>query len=87
MNFLHYQIKADPSKIVNVTISGEATVKLMDPLNFSKYKLGKEHSFQGGVYPPSSIEFRVTHRDDWHVVVDLGGRKGEVKASVKLIDC
>jgi len=87
MNFLHYQIKADPSKIVRVTINGDATIKLMDPLNFSKYKLGKEHSFQGGVYPASSVEFRVPHREEWHVVIDLGGRSGEIKASVKLIDC
>lgn len=87
MTFLHYQIKADPSKIVQVTIDGEATVKLLDTLNFSKYRLGKEHTFQGGLYPPSAIEFRVPVKDVWHVVIDLGGKKGEVKASVKLINC
>jgi len=87
MQFLHYQVKADPDRIIQVTIDHEASIKLMDTFNFAKYSQGKTPDFQGGIYPASTVEFRVYKNDTWHVVVDLDGKKGEVKASVKLIKC
>ena len=87
MQFLHYELSAGKDKIIQVTIDHQADIKVMDPFNFSKYKLGKTPDFQGGTYPASTIEFRVHRKDIWHVVIDLGGKRGEVKASVKLLNC
>ncbi len=87
MQFLHYEVKAGMDKIIQVNIDGDAIVKLLDTFNFAKYRLGKSHDYQGGPYPASTIEFRVSKTDTWHVVVDLDGKKGAVKASVKLISC
>ncbi|MBI9102899.1 MAG: DUF1883 domain-containing protein [Spirochaetales bacterium] len=87
MQFIHYELKAGIDKIIQVTIDSEADVKLMDTFNFTKYKKGRTPDYQGGTYPASTIEFRVDKTDTWHVVIDLGGKKGEVKASVKLINC
>ena len=87
MQFLHYQVKADKDQIIQVVIDNEASVKLMDTFNFSKYQLGKTPEYFGGIYPASTVEFRVHKLDDWHVVVDLDGKMGVVKAYVNLVKC
>ena len=85
MNFLHYQVHAGPENIIKVRIDRRANVWLLDTLHYQKYRLGKTYEGAGGETDPPGREFRVKNRDVWHVVVDLGGTKGTVKAQVDVL--
>jgi hypothetical protein len=87
MQYIHYKIKADKDQVVQITTDHEASIKLMDTFNYAKFQKGKTCDFFGGAYPASTVEFRVHKLDEWHVVIDLEGRAGFVKASVNLIKC
>lgn len=45
MNFLHYPLNLDSGEIVDVTLDKQANVRLMDEMNFSKYKKGERHTY------------------------------------------
>lgn len=85
MNYLHYEVHAGPQHIIKVRIDRPANVRLLDTLHFQKYRLGKSFEGAGGETDPPGREFRVQHRDTWHIVIDLGGKKGTVKAQVDVL--
>jgi len=87
VQFLHYQVKAGPTNIIQVTLDTQANVRLMDTLNYSKYRMKKSYDFVGGPVLKSPVDFRPTQKGDWHVVVDLEGFGGTVKASVMVLNC
>ncbi len=71
---------------VTITLQGtEANVKLMDDVNFSKYRAGGKHTFYGGHYKQSPVHLTVPHVGTWHVTVDLGGYAGSVRAAVNVV--
>ena len=86
MRFLHYEVKAGPGQIIRVTISTEADVRLLDGLNFAKYRLGKSFEETAGPETHGPVRFMPPFQGVWHVVVDMGGRQGVVRASVDVID-
>mgnify|MGYP005856694655 CR=1 FL=1 len=85
MQFLHFKLSAGPDNIVQVNLNSRANVRLMDELNFQKYRLKKRYSFSGGVYDPPKVDLRPKRKDEWHVVVDLEGIGGDVRASVDIL--
>lgn len=85
MNYLHYEVHAGPGNIIKVRIDTRANVRLLDTLHYQKYKMGKPYEGSGGETDPPGREFRVQHKDVWHVVVDLGGKAGTVKAQVDVL--
>lgn len=85
MKFLHYPVAASDGNIVEVTLSKQANVRLMDDANFSRFRRGQRHSFHGGLAKVSPIRISVPHEGAWNVVVDLGGYAGSVSAGVRVI--
>lgn len=85
MNFLHYDVSASSGDIVEVTLDKQANVRLLDSVNFSKYKRGEKHSYYGGHATTSPFRIQVPRPGSWHVVIDLGGYPGTVRASVQTI--
>ena len=85
MNFLHYDVSASTGDIVEVTLDKQANVRLLDNTNFSKYKRGEKHSYYGGLATVSPFTVQVPRSGPWHVVIDLGGYPGTVRASVRTI--
>ncbi len=84
MNFLHYKIDAGPNKIIQVNLDDEANVRLLDVLNFYKYKIGKEYTSASFFDSGRSIQLVPPYKGEWHVVIDLEGKKGNLKASVEV---
>ena len=83
MNYMHYQMDAGPENTIVVTLSEMANVRLLDALNFYKYRAGKKfESTDGGVGQTSPVHLKPTFKAKWHIVVDLGGQAGEVKSVV-----
>lgn len=85
MNFLHYDFQLGSHDIVEVTLDKQANVRLLDDINLAKYKRGERHRYYGGLAKDSPVRLSPPHAGHWHVVVDLGGHAGTVRASVTTI--
>lgn len=85
MQFLHFKLRAGPDNIIQVNLNRRANVRLMDELNYQKYRMKKSYSFSGGAYDPPRADLRPKLKGEWHIVVDLEGMGGEVRASVDLL--
>ena len=86
MNFLHYPVNAGPNETVEITLDKQANVRLMDDLNFAKYRRGEKHTYHGGLVSKSPVRLTPPYQGHWNVVIDLGGYGGSVRASVRVLD-
>jgi hypothetical protein len=85
MHHLNFEFEADPGDVAEVTLDRAANVLLMEPPNYSSYQEGRAYHYEGGYSTESPVQFAVPKRGHWHVVVDLGGGPGQVRASVRLL--
>ena len=85
MNYLHYDLQVGPGEIVEVTLDKQANVRLLDDINYSNYQRGQQHKYHGGLAKVSPVHLRPPSPGHWHVVIDLGGYAGTVRASVRTI--
>lgn len=85
MNFLHYEFQLGSDDVVEVTLDKQANVRLLDDINYSHYQRGERHTYHGGLAKTSPLRISPPHAGHWHVVVDLGGYAGTVRASVRVI--
>jgi len=83
MNFLHYDLNLAPGEVVEVTLDTRANVRLLDDANFSNYKRGTHHNYYGGFAERSPVRLTAPRPGHWHLVIDLGGYAGSVRASVQ----
>lgn len=86
MNFLHQEIDVGPEDVVEVTLDGQANVMLLDSEDYGRYRRGESFRYHGGLAEVSPIRLVAPHRDRWHVVVDLGGFSGRVRAAVRILE-
>ncbi|WP_028972663.1 DUF1883 domain-containing protein [Spirochaeta cellobiosiphila] len=85
MDFLNYKVNVVPGDIVVVEKNADCNVHLLDPMNFSKYKVGRAYKGQGGFSNKKIVEFEVPYKGGFHIVLDLKGLPfSQVKASVKV---
>ena len=85
MNYLHYELNLNINDIVEVTLDKQANVRLLDDLNYSKYRHGDKHTYYGGLAKKSPVHLSPPRPGSWHIVIDLGGNAGTVNASVRTI--
>jgi Domain of unknown function (DUF1883) len=86
MHHLHYEIDANAGDVVEVVLDRAANVRLLDPANYEKYKRRQDFRNSGGGYVTvKPFRLTVPESGHWHVVIDLGGGAGQVKASVQLL--
>ncbi len=85
MNFLHYDLNLSSNDVVEVNLDKQANVRLLDDINFSKYKSGQQHKYYGGLAKVNPIRISTPHSGHWNLVIDLGGYPGTVRASVRTI--
>ena len=85
MNFLHTDFEGGPGNVVLVTLDHQANVMLLDDLAFSSYRSGGGFSYYGGWAAASPVHLRPPSSGHWHVVVDLGGQSGQVKAGIRIV--
>jgi hypothetical protein len=84
MQYLHWEIDAEEGAVVRVELDRQANVRLLDDLNYSAYRTGRNHRYYGGHATQSPVTIPVPHAGRWRVVVDLGGYGGHVSASVSV---
>jgi hypothetical protein len=87
VNFTHYDLGVlGGSEIVEVSLEGNAAnVRLMDSSNFSAYQAGREHRYFGGHARRSPVRLQVPCGGHWHVAIDMGGYRGSVRSSVRVL--
>jgi hypothetical protein len=87
MNFSQYDLGTlRGGEVVEVTLSGSAAnVRLMDSSNLSAFRAGRRHRYFGGHVNRSPAHITVPHSGHWYVTVDLGGYRGSVRSSVRVL--
>lgn len=85
MNYLHYDLTLGTGDIVEVTLDRQANVRLLDSANYSRYQKGQKHQYYGGLAKTSPLRISAPTAGQWHVVIDLGGYAGTVRASVRTL--
>ncbi len=86
MNYLHQEFDAGPGDIVEVTLDHAANVQLLDRGNFEDYQRGRTFRYFGGYATRSPFRLQPPRQDRWHLVIDLGGAAGSVRAGVRIIN-
>lgn len=73
-------------EIVEIILKGSAAnVRLMDSSNFQSYRSGRRHRFIGGHTKRSPVRLQIPRSGHWYVAVDMGGYKGKVRSSVRML--
>ena len=85
MNYLHHEVDAGPDDVIEVTLDGQANVMLLDSINFGKYQKIESFRYYGGLAEHSPNRLVPPDSGHWHVVIDLGGYAGTVKAGVRVL--
>ena len=85
MSFLHTEFTGGPDNVVVVTLDRQANVMLLDDHEFSAYRSGARFSYRGGWATQSPVRLKPPAHGHWHVVVDLGGRGGQVRAGIRVV--
>ncbi len=85
MNFLQHEVNVSSRDVIEVSLSSQANVLLLDSTNFSSYRSGRPYRYQGGLARVSPVILTPPYAGHWYVVVDLGGYSGSVRASVRVI--
>ena len=87
MNFTHYDLgNRKAGETVKVTLSGNAAnVQLLDSSNFQNYKRGRRYRFTGGHAKKSPVHLAIPQNGHWHVAIDMGGYRGNVRSSISII--
>ncbi|UCH10781.1 MAG: DUF1883 domain-containing protein [Fidelibacterota bacterium] len=85
MQFLHYSLDLGTRDVVQVELRTQAYVRLLDEENYEAYRAGSNYRYYGGLAEKSPANIKPPHNGKWHLCVDLGGREGELNASVHII--
>ena len=85
MNFLHTDFSGGSENVVIVTLDHQANVMLLDDSAFASYRGGGRFTYYGGWATKSPVQLRPPLFGHWHVVVDLGGRSGQVRAGIRIV--
>lgn len=85
MNYLHHEYDAGPGDVIEVALNHAANVLLLDSANYSNYRNGRAYQYRGGYVSSSPFRISPPHRGLWHLVIDLGGNAGTVRASARIL--
>jgi hypothetical protein len=85
MDYLHQEFDAGPEDVIEVTLDHAANVLVLDSLNYSSYRGRKPYKYYGGYVTSSPYRISPPHNGHWHVVIDLGGYAGTVRATMRVL--
>ena len=84
-DFLHAREYLEAGDTIEVTVDCQCNVIVMDDYNFSNYKRQSSFNHFGGWVTSSSIRIKVDRDTYWNTVIDLGGRAGTIRHSIRYI--
>jgi hypothetical protein len=84
-SYLHYKVQAAPESVIQVKLSGRANVRLLDTLNYYKYRAGRLYQATCESTQELVVNLKPPRPGEWHVIVDLKGQASEVRAFVQVL--
>ncbi len=87
MNFIHSDLGLlEQGAVALVTLGTAANVRLLDDSNFRSYRAGQRYrGYHMGYYRRTPVRLVIPTAGHWHVVVDLGGHAGTVRAGIQIL--
>lgn len=85
MDHLNYEFDADAGDVAEVSLDRAANVLLMDETNYGAYRQRRSYRYFGGHATRSPVRMAVPRSGHWHVVVDLVGGPGQVRATAQIL--
>ncbi|MBN1149003.1 MAG: DUF1883 domain-containing protein [Anaerolineales bacterium] len=85
VDHLHYVFYANREDLLEVGLSREANVILLDEPNYIRYRAGGGFRYWGGYMQESPTLLPVPYLGIWHLAIDLGGHPGKLRATARLI--
>lgn len=83
-NHLHYEFHGLRGDRLEVGIDRKANVILLDEANYHRYQIDQPFRYVGGYAHVSPIQLSVPYSGIWHLVIDLGGSPGSVRATARI---
>lgn len=80
MEYIHRELELAEGEPVEILLEGWANVQLLDPENYESYKARKPYRYHGGFTSESPFRLSAPAAGKWHLVIDLGGGPGCVRA-------
>ena len=85
MTFIHCQFHGGVDTVAIVTLDHQARVMLLDGPGLQDYRCGRSFFYhRGGWATRSPVHLSPPHWGCWHVVIDLNGGSGRVRADVQI---
>ena len=72
MSYLFYELTMEEGQKLSVGLRGQATVRLLDPVNFGSFRAGAIYYYYPGLATESGVELTPPSPGLWYVVVDRG---------------
>lgn len=85
VDHLHYEFDAEAGDVAVVTLDAPANVQFMDNANYDNYRSGRTFRYHGGYVRCTPFRLQLPESRQWHLVVDLGGGPGHIRAYAELI--
>ena len=84
MEFLHTDFWGGSESVAVVVVDAQCNVLLLSDLDFAAYRRGGSFTYHGGWATHSPVRLVPPYHGHWHLVVDLGGGAGRVKAQMRI---
>lgn len=85
MEYLHYEFNAGSDQMVEIQLDRQANVLLLDDMNYQCYRRGDSFRYHGGLAKKSPYFLALPRNGRWHLVIDLGGGAGAIRATARLV--
>jgi len=84
VDHLHWEFDAEAGDTIEVSLDRAANVQLLDPPNYELYRKKEPFTYFGGHATQTPVVLDVPADGCWHLVIDLGGGPGHVRASARI---
>ena len=90
MDYLHYKVHVKEGEIIRVSLDektdhSRAEIRLLDSLNYFKYRSAKKYTETARSQNESPVRLKPPYKGEWHVIIDMSGHSGVVRARVDVL--
>lgn len=82
---LHYNFTLTKDEVIEVNLSSQANVLLMDDSNYSEYRKKRDFEYIGGFVKATPFRIRPPNNGHWHVVIEGSNQDKKLRAAVRVL--
>jgi len=86
MNYSYSKENLNAGDVIEVELSQQANVILLDNTNYQRFKSGRDYKYYGGLAIRTPAQITVPKDGLWYIVIYLGGYAGTLKYSLKVLE-